>query len=572
MYHDIIKERGRKSVWFDCTVEELKQHIEFLKKEGAVPISLDQLYKHLNQGAPVPDKAIVLTFDDNYQGFYDNAYPLLKELKWPAAMFVHTNFVGDKKNDHPKMTWETLMQLDKEGLVTIGSHTLSHRRLADITPEEQQEEITKSKSILEGKLGHPIPYFAYPEGSNNETTQKLTRAAGYTMSFTIVNGAAEESPNIVAVNRYLHTKIEKAWANARQKTVDVPAAIVEMEYKPSPVKLIVGEFAGVKMGLTTGGLPTTVHSPGRTSVGDFVADQKGVAGINGTFFADAHVNGTDNKLIGPSQVPAENIYVPDDTPERLPRLVNRPMIVWGPKKVAIFPFQPGTMNSPDAIKSFMPDYTDAFLAGAWLVHKGIAQTAEQMEAQAASDYQETRRRAFLGLNANGEFVAGASLEVISTSKLAEAAAAAGVQEAILMDSGFSTSLIYNNKIIVTGHTAESIPSRPVPHAIVFKGELAPITDPVINEFFTKANPASGPEAIKATEDPTPRRTKRKKKKKHDDDAPPPDSAIIVQPDKSSDDKSVPDKPEPDKPNPDKQTSEKSKRKDVTPATSTDPPN
>ena len=111
MYHDVIVKRGKTSVWFDCTRAEFEAQMTWLAAQGAHVVSLDGLYKHLTNGDALPDNAVVLTFDDNYQGFYDNAYPILKKLNFPAAMFVHTNYVGDKKSDHPKMDWETLKQL-----------------------------------------------------------------------------------------------------------------------------------------------------------------------------------------------------------------------------------------------------------------------------------------------------------------------------------------------------------------------------------------------------------------------------------------------------------------------------
>ena len=110
-------------------------------------------------------------------------------------------------------------------------------------------------------------------------------------------------------------------------------------------------------------------------------------------------------------------------------------------------------------------------------------------------------------------MAGGSLEVVSTPRLAEAAAAAGVREAVLLDSGFSTSLIYNGKIIVTGHTARNLPSRPVPHAVVFSGTLLPPTDRETLALLEKADPAVG--AISAADAqaaaPGPRRHRRRRR-------------------------------------------------------------
>lgn len=513
MYHDVVKKRGKGSVYFDCTVAELKQHLAYIETHSAHPISLEQLHRHLVRGEPVPDNAVVLTFDDNYQGFYDNAYPLLKEKKYPCAMFVHTNYVGDKTGDHPKMDWETLQKLDKEGLVTVCAHTLSHPEdLTKLRPEQQTSELQDCKSVLEEHLGHPVPYFAYPVGKNDAAVRAIAQSAGYTMAFTMENGPVEESPGILQLNRYIQTRFEKAFEECESARVNAPAAVIEQTVTAAPVTLEVADYAGVKLGLVKGGIPTTRRSGRRQSVGEFIRDAGGVAGINGSFFADARLAGTDATMIGPCETASDSRFDPDLAEDRLPRLINRPVVLFSPKKVMIVPFQPGYMNAEEPYKNALPDLTDIFLAGAWIVHDGIARTDEQLKPYAASDYNDPRRRAFLGLTADGQVVLGGTLEVVTTLKMAEAAAAAGVKEAVLLDSGFSTSVVYDNKIIVTGHTAKNLPSRPIPHAIVLSGTLERPTDPTLLAMLNTADTAIAPEGSvpeELSEEPRPRRRRRR---------------------------------------------------------------
>ncbi len=496
MFHDVTEKRSRGSVWFDCSVPEFKSMMEWILSEGIKPISLDQLYAHLTNGEPVPDKAIVLTFDDNYQGFYDNALPILKKYNFPSAMFVHTNFVGSKQG-RPKMSWETLQLLAKSDLVTIGSHTLSHPDdITKLSPSDQEREIVQSKQILEEKLGKPVPYFAYPDGKNDAVTQDIVRRAGYKMAFTTHNATAEESPNIYAVNRYVHTKYEKAWDDREIAFDRTPAAVVDMRLKQAPITYETEMNAGIEMAYIKGGLPSSRRSSTREGVLDFVKDAGASAGINGTFFAMASIQGTSNEMVGPCYSSNEALWVPDNDPSRLAKIRNRPMIVWGPKRIAIFPFQ-AQMNDPQSIKNFMPDFTDAFVAGAWIVHDGTARTKEQLLQYSARDLMDPRRRAFLGIMPDGSMVFGASKGSVATDKLAEAAAAAGVKEAIMMDSGFSTSLVYGDKVVASGHSTPETPSRPVPHAIVLTGVLA--MDPNL--------------IVIPQPDPEPKSTRHKKKRK-----------------------------------------------------------
>jgi peptidoglycan/xylan/chitin deacetylase (PgdA/CDA1 family) len=505
MYHDVVEHLGRDAVYFDVTKEQFAEQMRELADQGYSAISLDQLYKHLTQGAPVPPKAVVITFDDNYQGFYDNALPVLKQYNFPAAMFVHTGFVGDKEHGRPKMDWTTLQELVKGGLVTIGSHTVTHP--ADITVLsrlDQQQEVENSKKALEDHLGIKINFIAYPDGKNDIVTREVTRAAGYLMAFGTDHGLAEQSQDLFNIHRYISTKLEDALQESTA-AMDAPAAIFRANLKTDDqVSLTAADYGGVKIAFVKGGSPVSWKDlEGREPVGDFVRDANGVAGINGGFFAEAAIKSNDNEMVGPSQAETDNLFRPDFNDARILKLLNRPLVMWNEKEIAVVPFQV-TMDDQPSLNAFMPGLKDLFVAGAWLVHEGVARTRDQMDLFGSKDIQDPRKRAFMGVDFDGRFVIGASLSVTSSADLATALATAGVREAVLLDSGFSTSLIYDSKVIATGHTAPDLPSRPVPHAIVLRGQLAPTVDDQTNAILQAA------EAQDLAEQSRPRRRHHRK--------------------------------------------------------------
>ena len=541
MYHDVIPERDKTAVWFDSTKEELTDQLDWLKKEGATFLTLEQLHRHLTRGEEVPEKSVVLTFDDNYQGFYDNAYPILKARKIPSAMFVHTDKVGDKgdsdetmdtmanfpeydengkeikQKPKPKkrahMDWDTLHLLEKEGLVTIGSHTLSHPQdMAKLPESEQEREMQQSKEILERELGHPVPYFAYPNGSGDATTFEIAGRVGYTMAFTTEQGAAEESPGILVINRYVQTKMEKAWEACQKAVTDSPAEIYEKKINPSPVHLEIGTYDGIGLVMVKGGTPASLRSEDgtRKSVGEFIRDANSsktnsskisinsgisndrfIAGMNGTFFANALLKGTDNTMIGPCQTSNNSQFYPETDQTRMTKIKNRPLVVWNKEYLSIVPFSAGAMNYEDGLKSLLPHYNNVFLGGAWIVHQGKAREKKELETFSARDFNDPRKRAFFGITKDGEIVLGATQEVITTTMMARGAAAAGVEEAVLMDSGFSTSIIFDGKIMATGHTALNVPSRPVPQAICLSGTLEKPKDPKLLALWEAASASVG---------------------------------------------------------------------------------
>jgi peptidoglycan/xylan/chitin deacetylase (PgdA/CDA1 family) len=213
-FHDIIERRDKNALWFDCTTDEFRGILEWLRSRHASFISLDALYNHLTRGAELPRRAVAITFADNYEGFYLRALPILRKLQIPVEQFVHTGYVGSPIG-RPKMTWAQLRELDREGVVTIGSQTVSHPAdLRSLSDPKLAQEMAGSKHMLESQLGHPVPYLAYPNGKWNERALAAARSAGYLMAFTEELRPAEQTRSIFAVPRYVHTKYRQAWRDA----------------------------------------------------------------------------------------------------------------------------------------------------------------------------------------------------------------------------------------------------------------------------------------------------------------------------------------------------------------------
>ena len=239
----------------------------------------------------------------------------------------------------------------------------------------------------------------------------------------------------------------------------------------SPIQIIQAREAGVPFILIEGGVPQTRRSAFRCGVGEMVREAGAQAGLNGTFFVDASVAGTDNILIGPSLCGNETkaVFNPDD---RTNLLIGRPLVLLSKTQTRLVPYQPSQMGTQRDLEAWLPGLTDAFLGGVWLVHNGAAAGRPEIDRYQVHDAEDPRRRAFFCLLPDGRPAIGATTYVTPSANLARALQALGVHEAVLLDSGFSTSLVYGKKILVTGHTSPGIPSRPVPHALVLFGKPA----------------------------------------------------------------------------------------------------
>ncbi len=264
-------------------------------------------------------------------------------------------------------------------------------------------------------------------------------------------------------------------------TFSVPAldpreslAAADLPNPQSPLSVIQARKQGVPFILIEGGVAQTRRSALRCGVSTLVQQAGAQAGVNGTFFADASVQGTDNVLIGPSLCGDEAQAV-FNRADNNTALAGRPLVLLSPGRTRILPYNPLVMKTQAALAARLPGLTDVFLGGVWLVHNGLAADRSQINSFHVHDAEDPRRRAFFCILPDGRLGLGATTYVTPSFDLARALQAQGVREAVLLDSGFSTSLVYGQKILVTGHTSPGIPSRPIPHALVlFSKPPAPL--------------------------------------------------------------------------------------------------
>jgi len=252
----------------------------------------------------------------------------------------------------------------------------------------------------------------------------------------------------------------------------VDPGVADLPNPNVPISVRSVTAARVPMVLIQGGLPGTRRSPIRAGVDQIVAVSGAKAGLNGTFFANASLNGTDNLLIGPSLCgdEANFVFSPFD---KHTELTGRPMVLMSRDRTRIYPYDPDTMDDEAGLRSRLPGLTDAFLGGVWLVHDGAAIDKAHEDDYHIHDAEDPRRRAFFFITKDGQPGLGATTYVVKSSQIGRALESLGMQEAVLLDSGFSTSLVCGSQILVTGHTSPGIPSRPVPHAILLFAQDSP---------------------------------------------------------------------------------------------------
>ncbi len=198
-WHDVQPD---KAVWFDTTTSEIAAQFDEIARRGFHVVSLDALRDHVVDGKPLPKKSLVLTFDDNGQGIYDNVYPLLRKHRFPATLFVHTNYVGITTSKAHN-TWPELLEMEHSGLVEIQSLTANHPPdLTKLTDADVMHEFALSMHSIQARAGRKPYAVVYPYDVYDSRVAHLARKAGYTIAFTEDHGPVGQSPSLFELHRY----------------------------------------------------------------------------------------------------------------------------------------------------------------------------------------------------------------------------------------------------------------------------------------------------------------------------------------------------------------------------------
>lgn len=176
LYHSISDNAEFSTVVLDRFLRQM----EYLKLKKFNVIKISELVDVLEKKARVPKKTICLTFDDGYEDNFLNAFPVLKENNFPAAIFVSTAYLGcefeNKRGLKAKiLSPAQIKEMASSGLIEFGSHSHHHKKLTKLDQEEARQELLTSKITLEKILGQSVDLFSYPSGRYDQKTEALAR-------------------------------------------------------------------------------------------------------------------------------------------------------------------------------------------------------------------------------------------------------------------------------------------------------------------------------------------------------------------------------------------------------------
>ncbi len=192
---------------YTISIEDFRAQMDEIKREGYTVIPINDYLDYLAGKKDIPDKSVVITIDDGYLSVYKYAYPLLKSYKYPFTIYVYSDWIGATKLS---MTWDVIREMDKSGIVTVGSHTRRHPYMTKPSfvhspkyKEMIHDEVYNSKVAIEKEIGHPITTLAYPYGAYNEDVILEVIKSGYLAAVSVNSGSTNKNRNEWALNRMI---------------------------------------------------------------------------------------------------------------------------------------------------------------------------------------------------------------------------------------------------------------------------------------------------------------------------------------------------------------------------------
>jgi peptidoglycan/xylan/chitin deacetylase (PgdA/CDA1 family) len=218
MYHRVVeKEPDFTKFNIHVTRARLEEHLGFLDRSGFHTIGFSDLLARR-----IPEKPLILTFDDGYEDNYHHLFPLLRKHRMKAVVYV----LGDRKRrdnfwdtsqgepPSPLLKEKQILEMSGSGLVEFGSHSLTHAPLPDLGPARVRRETAGSKKSLEDFLGKPVVSFAYPYGRVDKAVKRITREAGYAFGIAVHSGPSRFGEDLMEIRRvhmFPHTNLFDLW-------------------------------------------------------------------------------------------------------------------------------------------------------------------------------------------------------------------------------------------------------------------------------------------------------------------------------------------------------------------------
>ncbi len=208
MYHSISDRPNPETKPLAVRPSAFAEQLAYLKERDFTPLTVADLVAslHRNNGRSLPERPVVVTFDDGYADFHSEALPVLERYDFPATVFLTSGWVRDAGEDaagrplDAMLSWSQAREAASCG-IEIGGHSHSHPQLDQLPDEQLRQELRRNKALLEDKIGAPVATMAYPYGYSSVRVRREVRRAGYWAACAVSNAIAADRHDVLALPR-----------------------------------------------------------------------------------------------------------------------------------------------------------------------------------------------------------------------------------------------------------------------------------------------------------------------------------------------------------------------------------
>jgi glycosyltransferase involved in cell wall biosynthesis/peptidoglycan/xylan/chitin deacetylase (PgdA/CDA1 family) len=244
MYHSVTDSGPASLARFRVSPAQFDEQLGWLKRNGFTGLTLRQFQDIAWGAGEMPERPVLITFDDGYCNVLENAAPILQRHGFPATIFIVAEIVGERAHwdahhgePAPLMSWDEIRAMREMGF-DFACHTAGHLPVIGLTPGELADDMLRARAAFERELGEAPQAICYPFGQFDQAIARFYYDAGFKLGFAVENRAWSRKEQVMTVPRF---EVYGHWDLEAFAGIFAPPQPVASVNAPSPSPTVTDE-------------------------------------------------------------------------------------------------------------------------------------------------------------------------------------------------------------------------------------------------------------------------------------------------------------------------------------------